>query len=110
MKRVKITTSNAELEEFLARTDIEIINVDVRSCEQSWFAQEYFTAVIYYDDEPKSEYNPDYWARLEHQYAGQFMQAMISSSNYIDVSEEAMADASLRIAHALVEKMKEGRK
>ena len=35
MKRVKITTSNAELEEFLARTDIEIINVDVRSCEQS---------------------------------------------------------------------------
>ena len=50
---------------------------------------------------------PDYWTRLEHQYAGQFMQAMISSSNYIDVSEEAMADASLRIAHALVEKMKE---
>lgn len=48
----------------------------------------------------------DYWTRLEHQYAGQFMQAMISSSNYIDVSEEAMADASLRIAHALVEKYK----
>ena len=49
---------------------------------------------------------PDYWTRLEHQYAGQFMQAMISSSNYIDVSEEAMADASLRMAHALVEKYK----
>ena len=54
-----------------------------------------------------SRIDPDYWTRLEHQYAGQFMQAMISSSNYIDVSEEAMADASLRIAHALVEKMKE---
>lgn len=54
-----------------------------------------------------SEEDPDYWTRLEHQYAGQFMQAMISSSNYIDVSEEAMADASLRMAHALVEKMKE---
>ena len=49
----------------------------------------------------------DYWTRLEHQYAGQFMQAMISSSNYIDVSEEAMADASFRMAHALVEKLKE---
>ena len=49
---------------------------------------------------------PDYWTRLEHQYAGQFMQAMISSSNYIDVSEEAMADASFRMAHALVEKYK----
>ena len=53
------------------------------------------------------DYNPDYWTRLEHQYAGQFMQAMISSSNYIDVSEEAMADASFRMAHALVEKLKE---
>ena len=50
---------------------------------------------------------PDYWTRLEHQYAGQFMQAMISSSNYIDVSEEALADASFRMAHALVEKLKE---
>ena len=49
---------------------------------------------------------PDYWTRLEHQYTGQFMQAMISSSNYIDVSEEAMADASFRMAHALVEKYK----
>lgn len=52
----------------------------------------------------------DYWTRLEHQYAGQFMQGMISSSNYIDVSEEAMADASLRIAHALVEKYKKEEK
>ena len=49
---------------------------------------------------------PNYWEKLLHQYTGQFMQAMISSSNYIDVSEEAMADASLRIAHALVEKLK----
>lgn len=53
---------------------------------------------------------PDYWTRLEHQYAGWFMQAMISSSDYNDVSEGVMADASLRIAHALVEKMKEERK
>ena len=56
-----------------------------------------------------TEENFDYWTRLKHQYAGRFIQAMISSSNYNDVSEEAMADASLRIAHALVEKMKEGK-
>ena len=52
------------------------------------------------------EDSPDYWTRLEHQYAGQFMQAMISSSDYIDLSEEAIADASFRMAHALVEKYK----
>lgn len=54
-----------------------------------------------------TEENFDYWTRLEHQYTGQFVQAMISSSNYIDVSEEAMADASLRISHALIQKLKE---
>lgn len=55
----------------------------------------------------KGKAAPDYWTSLEHQYAGQFMQAMISSSDFNDVSEEAMADASLRIAHALVQKLKE---
>jgi hypothetical protein len=116
MKRVKVITSNAELEEFLARTDIEIINVNVRSCEQSWFAQEYFTAVIYYDDEPKSEYNPDYWTRLEHQYAGMAMQGMLNNSllttgllkagkSHEDFVDEVTRTA-LRYAHALVEKLK----
>jgi hypothetical protein len=113
MKRVKITTSNAELEEFLARTDIEIINVDVRSCEQSWFAQEYFTAVIYYDDEPKSEYNPDYWTRLEHTYAGMAMQGILSNSESEldykddDTLPQALAGCAAKVAHALVEKLKE---
>ena len=111
MKRVKITTSNAELEEFLARTDIEIINVDVRSCEQSWFAQEYFTAVIYYDDEPKSEYNPDYWTRLEHQYAGMAMQGILSDIEQITPEKgrsffDEIVDISFKVAHALVEKYK----
>ena len=63
----------------------------------------YKPSALYFSDEAVI----DYWTRLEHQYAGQFMQAMISSSNYIDVSEEAMADASFRMAHALVEKLKE---
>ena len=51
--------------------------------------------------------DPDYWTLLEHQYSGQFMQAMISCSDYINVSEEAMADASFRMAHVLVKKLKE---
>ena len=60
----------------------------------------------YYIEELDLTVNHDYWENLKHQYVGQFMQASISSSNYIDVSEEAMADASLRIATALVEKLK----
>ena len=110
MKRVKVITSNAELEEFLARTDIEIINVDVRSCEQSWFAQEYFTAVIYYDDEPKSEYNPEYWTRLEHQYAGMAMQGLLQSPHLNIMQEEPLVGMASSIAHALVEKYKKEEK
>jgi predicted transcriptional regulator len=110
MKRVKVITSNAELEEFLARTDIEIINVDVRSCEQSWFAQEYFTAAIYYDDEPKSEYNPDYWTRLEHQYAGMAMQGILANSAFDDVSVADIAITSIKLATSLIKRLKEERK
>lgn len=115
MKRVKVITSNVELEEFLARTDIEIINVDVRSCEQSWFAQEYFTAAIYYDDKPKSEYNPDYWTRLEHQAAIAAMQRLMSYVKQITPREgrsfcDEIVDISFEIAHALVEKYKEKEK
>lgn len=103
MKRVKVITSNAELEEFLARTDIEVINVDIRSCEQSWFAQEYFTAAVYYDDAPKSDYTPNYWERLKHQYAGMAMQGFLARYN---VEFDKIADWSVELATAIVEKLK----
>ena len=117
MKKVKVITKNAELEEFLARTDIEITNVDIMSCEQSFFAQEYFTATVYYDDAPKSDYIPDYWTRLEHQYAGMAMQGALNNSLLItgllkvnksheDIVAEVTGTA-VRYAHTLVEKLKE---
>ena len=70
--------------------------------------QKYNREELSFDFKEKSfPKDDDYWTRLEHQYTGQFMQAMISCSDYINVSEEAMADASFRMAHALVEKLKE---
>ena len=117
MKRVKVITSNAELEEFLARTDIEVINVDIRSCEQSWFAQEYFTASVYYDDEPKSDYTPDYWEKLLHQYAGMAIQGILANIDLLmSLAKKKTDDYPVKYtvaefakdcAHALVEKLKE---
>lgn len=50
--------------------------------------------------------DPDYWTRLEHQYAGMAMQGMLThhgaTVNPDWINEEAEA-----FAHALVEKMKE---
>lgn len=59
--------------------------------------------------------DPDYWTRLEHQYAGMAMQGLLSSGklNIImdnsDVLPEGFAIMSRNFAHALVEKMKEAK-
>ena len=76
-----------------------------------------------------SVFTPDYWTRLEHQYAGMAMQGMIKRAynaycddcaNYENMifedaqallkdHAEALADVCVEFAHALVEKMKEKR-
>ena len=60
--------------------------------------------------------DPDYWTRLEHQYAGMAMQGMLSNPNivYKDISTETIcnhvAGRVKEIAHALVEKYKKEEK
>jgi hypothetical protein len=52
--------------------------------------------------------DPDYWTRLEHQYAGMAMQGFISSKRGLNI-ETDMYDIpyySQMLAHALVEKLK----
>ena len=54
---------------------------------------------------------PDYWTRLEHQYAGMALSRLVEQVNpgYGYVYEET-AIIAVNYAHALVEKMKEERK
>ena len=66
------------------------------------------------------EDDPDYWTRLEHQYAGMAMQGMLSNTSLMSMLFDATKDhdellkeviiCSHEYAHALVEKMKEERK
>ena len=57
---------------------------------------------------------PDYWTRLEHQYAGMAMQGMLSCKDFVMElgnmkgmsTEDALAKAASTIAHALVENYK----
>ena len=58
-----------------------------------------------------SVFSPDYWTRLEHQYAGMAMQGLMSYVEQITPKEgrsfcDEIVDISLKVAHALVEKMK----
>ena len=47
---------------------------------------------------------PDYWTRLEHQYAGMAMQGMMA---YTNIDYDEIVDLCVEFAHALVEKLKE---
>ena len=57
--------------------------------------------------------SPDYWTRLEHQYAGMAMQGILSNPHIalkdikVDTVTDVYVDNIVKIAHALVEKMKE---
>lgn len=57
---------------------------------------------------------PDYWTRLEHQYAGMAMQGMLANANHYlwerKQNYKSLVANAAELAHALVEKMKEERK
>lgn len=64
------------------------------------------------------DYTPDYWTRLEHQYAGMAMQGILSNPELFKATAKNAEEFGLIVpqavaidancfAHALVEKMKE---
>ena len=57
------------------------------------------------------ECDPDYWTRLEHQYAGMAMQGMLANANHYlwerKQNSKSLAANAAELAHALVEKLKE---
>ena len=71
--------------------------------------------IIILDDEP------DYWTRLEHQYAGMAMQGILSNQEYVHSLVQRVASEEIinlaegitkyaeQFAHALVEKLKENK-
>ena len=111
MKKIAVITTSKELKEFQERTDIRILDINVRACDQTWATQEYFVATIVYDDDLSSD--PDYWTRLEHQYAGMAMQGLCANTKFMrdheddfQCNEGMIAVYAKDIAHALVEKYK----
>lgn len=49
---------------------------------------------------------PDYWTKLEHQYAGMAMQGILANYGVEPLPDDAAHDA-YNYAHALVEKMRQ---
>jgi hypothetical protein len=74
---------------------------------------EYYDGKNYYTErelEFEVNYDPDYWTRLEHQYAGMAMQGILSmpvyGSNGSEVDQDAVIECAMEYAHALVEELK----
>lgn len=63
-----------------------------------------------------TKFPKDYWEKLLHQYAGMAMQGILSNpESELDYKDDetlpqALAECVAKVAHALVEKMKEERK
>ena len=73
----------------------------------------------YWDKEKAEPIYPDYWTRLEHQYAGMAMQSYVSNNVYLrEIREmckepqemrDLIADLSILLATTLIQKLKESK-
>ena len=85
----------------------------------SYVNAKYFEKAYYLDElewiDVKKDTIPDYWTRLEHQYAGMAMQGILNNPQiWRDWDEKGLISKDLEasgmahyFAHALVEKLKE---
>ena len=86
--------------------------VEVHTCDDADFVDRngkyYWEHELFFGSLDEHYDDPDYWTRLEHQYAGMAMQQLVTLVNvgYEYVYEET-AIIALNFAHALVEKIKE---
>ena len=73
--------------------------------------QVYMTHEGYLIEESRLDFNvddtPDYWTRLEHQYAGMAMQGILTQEGALEASAKDVAFDAILYATALVEKLKE---
>ena len=52
-------------------------------------------------------FEPTYWQKLEHQYAGMAMQGILANSAFDDVSVADIAITSIKLATSLIKRLKE---
>jgi len=78
----------------------------VSTCANQYTAEE--LEFLDFPTETRATYNPDYWTRLEHQYAGMAMQGILAHEG--TEFRNYLLQEAIDIAHALVEKYKKEEK
>lgn len=68
------------------------------------------TGISYFEEDlffPMDLVNdPDYWTKLEHQYAGMFMRSFLDNFDGT-ASMEQLAESAIDLARAIIQKLKE---
>ena len=85
--------------------------IEVHDCSADMYVEKFgeITGRLYHITELDFDNleSPDYWTRLEHQYAGMAMQGLILTASKHMGTDQEVAQWAKEYAHALVEKMKE---
>ena len=91
--------------------------VEVHTCDDADFVDRngkyYWEHELFFGSLDEHYDDPDYWTRLEHTYAGMAMQGILSNpESELDYKgdealPQALAGCAAKVAHALVEMMKE---
>lgn len=102
--KIKIITDSEELEQFTSREDITISKIDIRSCEQSWFAQQYFVAVVMYEENTDDNFD---WQSFRNQVAKDILCSIIQSGYYGEDRIAHQSELAVGYANELVKQLKE---
>lgn len=100
--KIKIITDSEELEQFTSREDITISKIDIRSCEQSFFAQQYFVAVVMYEENTNDNFD---WQSFRAEAAKDILCAMVPNAN--NIIGTSNVEYAIMIADELVKQLKE---
>ena len=103
--KIKIITDSEELEQFTSREDITISKIDIRSCEQSFFAQQWFVAVVMYEDNTGDNFD---WQPFRNQAAKDILCAMLVDERISQITPyKDLVKMSLECTDELIKQLKE---
>lgn len=107
--RVKATGEEIEVMQIYEKGDSFYVRLDMLGTTEVRY---HISELEFEGIELPNQSEPDYWTRLEHQYAGMAMQGILACEEWKISPREGVSFAgevalqAQEIAHALVEKMK----
>lgn len=103
--KIKIITDSKELKQFTSREDISISKVDIKSCEQSYFAQEWFVAVVMYEEKTVDNFD---WKSLRAEAAKDILCAMLVDQRISEITPyKDLVKMSLECTDEFIKQLKE---